>query len=417
MYSGRYINIDLLVKTKGDVGEIRQVTNDTNTIPLENTGLGSSSSQVDKPYGVGMDLNLDPTAGKGFVTNLEMVIKINPKQWGLGESTRVEKWVFTVANESLVIGAKPLGAFHDRFPYSIVETGFGSEEFIKTATADKMRPLSQTLSWLFNTHMYNVRKAINDVRVVDPSKVVMKDVQRPEPGGVIRLKPAFYGGDVRTAITQLQSSDYTQNHLRDSQVVEQLIQRATGVVDNVMGLPSEGGRKTATEIRSATGFSVNRMKTIAEYMSPLGFSDLLGRMISNTQQYMTMERKFVIAGSSIMDAQRFVEVNPLAIAGYFDFVPVDGTMPVDRLAQSNFWKELIMQLARVPQLAMNWDLGAMLAHTMMLQGERNVQRFKINIMPPGAGPGAGMVPMGGPNGATGGPPSAGGGTGSATTTM
>jgi hypothetical protein len=253
--------------------------------------------------------------------------------------------------------------------------------------------------------MWNVRKAINDVRVVDPSKIVMKDLERPQPGGVIRLKPSFYGGDVRTAVTQLQAVDVTRAHMQDSRIVEELIQRVSGVTDNIMGLVAEGGRKTATEVRTASGFSVNRMKTVAEYFSALGFSPLLSRMISNTQQLMTMETKFAVAGGLANEAQRFMDVNPNALAGFYDFVPVDGTLPIDRLAQANFWKELLVQLIRVPQLAQQWDFGAMIAHTMSLQGERNVNRFKIQVAPPGATPGStlggNVIPIGGMNGPAG----------------
>jgi len=302
----------------------------------------------------------------------------------MGDSDKVEKWIFTVANERVVIGARPLGFYHDKFPYSICETGFGSEDFIKNNTIDHTRPLVDSLTWLFNTHMYNVRKALNDVRVVDPSKVVMKDLETPQPGGLIRLKPEFYGGDVRTAVHQLDIRDVTTGHLRDSKVVEELIQRTSGVVDNIMGLVNPQGRKTATEVRTASGFSVNRLKTFAEYFSAVGHEELLGRLLSNTQQLMTIERKFAIAGNTMESAKKFMDVDPEAISGFFDFVPVDGTLPVDRLAQANFWKELLVQLARIPELAQQWDFGEMIAHTMSLQGERNVERFKIQVGPPGA---------------------------------
>ena len=56
-------------------------------------------------------------------------------------------------------------------------------------------------------------------------------------------------------------------------------------------------------------------------------------------------------------------------------------MPIDRLAQANFWKELLMQMARVPQLAMQFDMPSMLMHVMKMQGERNIDRFKINVNP------------------------------------
>ena len=377
----KYFNVDVLEKTKGDKHEMDRL--DTEMYAAnEGADTEAGSWIMDQPFGRGEGTD-SAAPGKNFVHLLEMCIQIQPKRWKMGDSTKVEKWMFTIANERVVIGARPLGFYHDKFPYSINETGFGSEDFIKNNTIDHTRPLVDTLTWLFNTHMYNVRKALNDVRVVDPSKIVMKDLEEPRPGGLIRLKPQFYGGDVRTAVHQLDVRDVTTGHLRDSKVVEELIQRTSGVVDNIMGLVNPQGRKTATEVRTASGFSVNRLKTFAEYFSAVGQEELLGRLLSNTQQLMTLERKFAIAGNTLESAEKFMDINPDAIAGFYDFVSVDGTLPVDRLAQANFWKELLVQLARIPELAQQWDFGAMIAHTMSLQGERNVERFKVQVQPPG----------------------------------
>ena len=50
-----------------------------------------------------------------------------------------------------------------------------------------IRPLTDVMTFLVNSHFYNVRKALNDTRVVDPSRIVMKDLTVPIPGGIIRL--------------------------------------------------------------------------------------------------------------------------------------------------------------------------------------------------------------------------------------
>jgi hypothetical protein len=415
-YQQKYFNVDVLKATKGDRDKLSFWAGGQGFSQLE-----TGSANVDAPYGAGTYDSMDPDSSysgtKNFVTLLEMVVNISPSAWELGSSDRNEKWIFTIANETIIIGARPLGCLHDRFPYSILETGFGSEEFIKDSPTDHIRPLTDSLTWLFNSHMYNVRKAINDVRVVDPSMIVMKDLEEPQPGGVIRLKPAAYGQDVRKAITQLVVNDVTRGHLQDSQLVEQLIQRTSGVVDNIMGMVSSGGRKTATEVRTASGFSINRLKTQTEYWSCLGFGPQIERMLSNTQQYMTMEQKLKIAGNTTAAAQSFMQVTPEAIAGGYDFVTVDGTLPVDRLAQANFWKEFIGQIARVPQIAMTMNLPEMVNYVMMLQGERNVDRFKLQIQQPGqlqqqvqAGNAIPIDAMGGGNGGLGEAPGTSGGT-------
>lgn len=345
----------------------------------------------------------DNAPGVGFVNLLECYIKLIPSAWGLGSSNRVEIFCITLAAKEVVISVKPLGCLHNMFPFSVLEGNFGADSFVKIGTVEMIRPLTDVMTWLFNSHFYNVRKALNDTRIVDPSKIVMKDLTKPQAGGIIRLKPEAYGTDVRTAIHQLQNVDVTRSHINDTMFVEQMLQRVSGIVDNIMGAQNQGGRKTATEVRTSTGWSSNRLKVPAEYNSALGWDPLARMMLANTQQFMTLERKYQIAGSTLDQADRFVQVDAGAIAGFYDFVPVDGTLPIDRLAQANFWKELLMQMARVPELAMQWDLGAMLAHTMKLQGERNVDRFRIQaqVLPPGVAPGGAagnVVPLGGGGG-------------------
>lgn len=339
----------------------------------------AGSARVELPYGFsGDDAEGGSSPGPADLLLHEMVINIPPKAWGLGESDAIEKWVFTVANDEVVIGARPLGLYHNKFPYAVQQYEIGTYEHIKRGQFDFTRPLTDVLTWLFNTHFYAVRSALNDKRVVDPSRVVMADVVNLDRN-VIRLKPEAYGQNPKDAVHQLQVTDPTQQHIASSQYVEQMIQRVTGVVDNLMGVVNTGGRKTATEVRTASGLATNRLKTQAEYNSALGWSELLAQIISNTQQFYDIEQKYKIAGN-LVNAQ-MVEVSPETITGFFDFVPVDGTLPIDRLAQANFWKELILQLGQAPQLAMGWDLGGMLAHAMMLQGERNVDRFKIQVSP------------------------------------
>lgn len=340
--------------------------------------LTQGSSRVQLPLQPGETAN---APGPGFVKITDAYIKLIPSVWGLGDSKRVELWCFHIAEDSVVIRAAPLGLYHNQFPFAVMEGNFGSEEFAKFGMIEITRPLTDILTWLINSHFYNVRRVLNNQLVVDPSMVVQKDLTKPGQR-IIRLRPGAYGKDVRTAIYQLQHADVTRSHLSDAAVIEQMIQRVSAVVDNVMGQVNTSGRKTATEVRSATGFSTSRLKTPVEYNSALGWGPLASMMLSNTQQLMSQERKFAAAGNTLETAQNFLMVNPQIIAGDYNFVPVTGDMPVDRLAQANLWKEMLGQLAKSPQLAMSWNLNEMLAHAMKLAGERNIDRFRIQIGSP-----------------------------------
>lgn len=372
----RYINITVAQKATAGKGGSGGINVDTQGTPHMDKAV-----QPDEEQGPGVS----------YANVHEMHIRVVPNAWGLGSSQKVEMWVFTIANFNTVIGARPLGLYHNKFPYSVIEYGMGASEFVKLSMIDVIKPLTDSLSWLFNVHFFNVRKALNDTRVVDPSRISMADVLRPGAGGVIKLKPQAYGSNPKDAIHQLQVNDVTRTHLHDSQFVETMIQRVTGVVDNVMGMVNTSGRKTATEVRTSTGFSTNRLKTPAEYASAVGWGPLSSMMLQNTQQLYDDEKMFRVAGNLMTDiASRQqanneqptgIAVSPEQIAGFYDFVPVDGNLPVDRLAQANMWKEMLVQMGSIPSVAMEWDIGGMLSHVMKLTGERNIDRFRLNLSP------------------------------------
>lgn len=370
--NGEYFNVQALASRLG-----------TTAAAMFDTEFGNARLNMpDRPGEIGGLGGTEQTPGPSFSNVHQMGIRIIPEALGLGPSKRTEIWVFTVANGAVVIGAKPQGLYHDKFAFDIQEFGMGAHAFMKMGLNEIMDPMVETISWLLNSHFYNVRKALNDVRVVDPSRIVMKDMTSPIERGIVRLKPEAYGTDARTAIHQLAVPDMTQTHLRDISVMEQMIQRITGVVDELMGIAGGPDRESATGVRTRTGSAISRLRTVAEYNSALGFSPMIAKMVSNTQQLMTEQQKFRVAGmDNMINAQRFMDVSPDNIAGFFDFVPVDGTLPIDRLAQANFWKELTMQLAQSPTLGPQFNLPEMVSHIMRLQGEKNIDRFKLSVMP------------------------------------
>jgi hypothetical protein len=182
---------------------------------------------------------------------------------------------------------------------------------------------------------------------------------------------------------QFQVQDITRSNLADSETVGQLAQRITGVSDNVMGAVNAGGRKTATEVRSSTTFGINRLKTNCEWFSTVGFSPLASKLTMSTQQLYTGEKKFRILGDQAMWAEPYMSITPDLIAGMYDFVPVDGTMPVDRFAQVNLWQQLMGSMAKVPGALQQYDLSKIFAFVAQLGGLKNINKFRIQITPDG----------------------------------
>jgi hypothetical protein len=342
---------------------------------------GSTTEEL--PYAPGWEAGTYGTGGtrrKGPLEMDELVLKLVPRDWKLGPSESPEKWVFTLANGKVVCGAEPLGMYHDRFPYFLQQYEVDGYSLSSRGMLEVAKPLNDVLSWLFNSHFYNVRKALNDQLVVDPSKINMKDLKEGGPGRIVRLNPSFYGTDVRTVLYQIPLVDVTTGHIRDSELVTKLLEIVLGVNANIMGQLAPGGRKTATEVRTSSSFGINRLKTFAEYSSALGWAPLAQVLLQNTQQLYEETKQFRIAGD-LMGGRKFMSISPADIRGFYDFIPVDGTMPVDRFAQANLWKEILMGLAKMPQLAMQYDLGGIFGWMAQLAGLKNITQFKVQVTP------------------------------------
>jgi len=389
--NGEYFNVEELKKhlkrnsnQKSGFNRERTVVDEEHDIPevTLNTSLAGRS-----------DRNTD------YVEILEMYVKVIPKDWGLGDSKYPEMWVFTLANDVLLIGARPYGMFHNRFPFHVLEYEINGHHVHARGMNEIIKPLNNVLTWMFNSHIYNVRKTINNELVVDPSRINMADFKRPGPGRILRLKAQAYGTDPKLSIHQLNMNDVTRGHLNDMNNVKNFMQMIFGLNDSLMGALGGSGRKTATEVRTSSTFGVNRLKTTAEYFSVTGFQSLSRNLVTSTQQLYDMERQFKIAGNSLNE-KNFVRITPELISGFFDFVPVDGTLPVDRMLQANLFKELLMGAGKLsPQFLATYDIGKIFEHILQLNGIKNIESFKIQVVPDGQQPGLpapqGAAPQGG----------------------
>ena len=373
------------------------------------------SSQIDLPEPQAFYVPSDSSGSKKQLNNavvsvVECTIELVPSDWGLGRGTYPEKWVFTTTSDyHVVLGVQPLGANHDKFQFAVLE--YEPEGYSLTARGvpEVLKPINDTMDWLINSHLYNVRKALNDQFIVDPERIELSDLENPQPGGAIRLSPGAYGDDVRTVLTQLPVSDVTRTHLTDLQAMFGVGQRAVGISDQLMGQIATAGRRSATEVRTGAGFGINRLKTTSEYFSAMGWSPMAQMLVQNSQQYYEAEKQFKIVGQLMQEAgQEFINVSPEDILGFYDFIPVDGSQPIDRLAQATLWNQLLGQLRNFPDILAQYDMGRIFEWVAQLAGLKNISQFRVELAPDeqllAQAQAGNVVPLaGGPNGNGGNP--------------
>ena len=401
---GYYMNLDdIRGSGRGDGG---QKTGSASSSSLMRPDDGQNNREYESGFG-------EDGTKPARIFVYEIYIKITQKEWGLGPSEYPEIWVFTITQDlSTIIGVEPLGLMHGRFPFSVAQVEVEAYGAYTRGIPAIMESIQDTMDWLLNSHFFNVRAALNNQFVGDPSKIRMSDVNvSGQPGFFFRLRPEAYGTDTRTVLTQVPVSDVTRAHMSDLAQMQQIGERVLGINDTILGAIAGSGRHTATEVRNASGFGVSRLKTVAEYMSATAFAPHSRRLVQNSQQLFSTPMRLRIVGSAAQLAgPQFMQVTPQAIAGFYDFVPVDGTLPIDRLAQANLWKEILLSFRFLPQLAQQYDLAKIFAYTAQVGGLKNINQFRVQLGDPGVlaleAQKGNVVPMRGNFGASGAPNSA-----------
>jgi len=314
-----------------------------------------------------------------FIQIDQGTVDIIPRELGLSESEKVEKWLFAIGNKGQIIQAELFDCDHGLHPVAVTEPYSLGHSFGAPGMADYLMPIQDTVSWFFNSHFDNVRKVLNDMLIVDPSMVEMQDLKDPEPGKLIRLKRAAFGQDVRAALQQLQLVDVTKEHVKDATEIIRLGQLLSAVNDNILGMQSEGGRKTAAEVRISGQSAASRLAAQTRIISAQAITDLTEMMSLNNQQHLTDEFFLMVLGA---DGQKSpLRVTPDQITGDFHYPVHDGTLPIDKVAMLDVWKELFLGMLSDQELRRSYSIPKIFEYIAELGGARNIESFRLAVMP------------------------------------
>lgn len=371
-------------KAKGlEADKVWKYVNQAGTMPARAGNLESTPASQRSLLSEGTAFpGRDSADGMGVRNNLQAdqgSVTIIPAELGLGDSTRPEKWLFTILNKRQIVQAEPLELDHGMHPVVVSEPSSLGYGFGNAAFADYIGGIQDTMSWLVNSHIHNVRTALNNSLVIDPSRIETKDVQNPAPGKMIRVKPAGYGQDVQSMIQQLQIMDVTRGHMQDFQVFMRMADALSGVNDNVRGLQDAGGRKTATEVRTSGEAAASRLAAQSRVISAQAIVDLTEQMSINTQQFLEDELYLQILGQD--GAQDPIQISPEMLVGDFHYPVSDGVLPIDRVAMLDVWKEIFIAVSQDPLLQQTYDRSKIFEFIAELGGAKNLSNFRLEVQP------------------------------------
>ena len=361
--SGEFMHLD----------KIGTMTRDGETQSLRNLRAEGNSLTT------GMD---DPLLGNQdtsqFVQVDEGTVELIPSEFGLGDSDIPEKFLVTIANKKQIIRLEPFGADHDMHPVAVIEP-YGLGGFGNLGISDYLAPIQDMISWLLNSHIQNVKGALNNSFIYDPSMINEKDLLSDSPNKCIRVRPKAYGVDVSMYFKQLQVVDSTSGHVNDMSTLTRIGDSLSAVNENYRGLQDSGGRKTATEIRATVEAATSRLASHAQYISATGMQDLVTQWSLNNQQYLSREFEMQVLGED--GAMNSVIISPEAINGDFYFPIHDGNLPLDKVALFDIWQQVLQFVQGDPDMRQAYSLPRIFDFVAKLGGATNIDNFKVQALP------------------------------------
>lgn len=335
-------------------------------------------------HGGSTDIARAVTGTTNPVDIIKMYVNLIPKEWKLGESEYPEKWYFELASDDIIIACEKADHNHGLYPMSVASPEFDGYSITPIGRMEVLFGLQHTLDWLFNSHISNVRKSINDMLVVDPYLVNIEDLKDPKPGKLIRLRRPAWGRGVDKVVQQLAVNDITRANISDSAYITQWMDRISGADQSMQGSLRQGGpeRLTKGEFQGTRGSAVSRLQRLAMIIGVQSMQDIGTMFAVHTQQYMSQETYVKIVGRygdqlrGIFGNKR-IRVSPYDLAINYDVIVRDGSIPGGNF--SDAWIDLFKTIGTTPELLQQFDVTRIFMYIAQQMGAKNVEDFRRNM--------------------------------------
>jgi len=351
------------------------------------SSLATDNSMREKKFGGSSKTNRGGMVSTtNPVDNICMYINLIPKEWGLGDSEYPEKWFFRLSADDVITRCEQANHHHGLYPMAVASSEFDGYSMTPISRMEILNGLQGVLDWLFNSHMANVRKSLNDMFVVDPYLVNINDLKDPEPGKLIRLRRPAWGHGVKDVVQQLAVNDITRLNIADSTYITQWMDRISKTDQSMSGTVRQSGpeRLTKGEFQGTRSSAVSQLQRIAMIIG-MQFMQDIGEMFAvHTQQYMTKDTFVKITGryEEQLQAQfgpsaTRARVSPIDLAVNYDLIVRDGSIPGGNFSEA--WIQLFQTIVGQPELYQSFDVTRIFMFIASQLGAKNVEDFRRNV--------------------------------------
>lgn len=313
-------------------------------------------------------------------------IKLIPKQFKLGPEDFPQLWKIAVAADRLIVSAAPSDTDMEEIAVCTISTKNDGHTTVPPSALEIEYPLQSAIDWLWNSHVANVRKSVNNMLAVDPSLININDVLDTSAGMVARLRAAAWGrGMMKDAIMPIPIQDITQNNIMDISFLKRMDEEFMGIAPQMKGIQErKGERVSSAEAKDTRRSALSRREKDAKIAALQGHYKIAQWLASNTLQFRSGEAYVKIIGEyeEVLRREygRAVDAENMTARVIFDELDVDydvvihdGTLPGGEDADT--WIALAQLAAGHPETFQQLDFIRIWKHVARLLGAKNTEDF------------------------------------------
>lgn len=359
------------------------------------SAYGNEESKLSERTGIGHDLIIGDNTNATDV--IHMYHKLIPKEYKLSTSDKPELWKFTLAADEVIVEAYKEESLHNMYPVAVIAPDYDGYSVAPISKIETLYGLQGVIDWLLNTHITNVRKAVNDMWIVDPQLVNINDLKDPQPGKLIRLRRPAWGKGVKDVAMQMPVTDVTRANVQDSMFIAQLMEHVGGADASMAGALRKSGpeRLTKAEFQGTRSGGVSRLERMAQVIGYQGMQDIGVQFAANAQEMMSEEVFVKVVGEWRDKLNQLygtpvnrVKVTPKDINIMYDVLVRDGTIPGGNFSESQL--RLFEIIAKDEELRGQFDMFRIFSQIAINSGFKNVEDFRR--LQGGSAPQIGVMP-------------------------
>lgn len=247
---------------------------------------------------IGIDVSRDPS---------RKVVEI--KEFWTGDE------VITMLNDAAVVRVQRNPFDHGEKPFVRVVDQLVPHEFWGIGEIEPIEGMQDVFNALVNTRIDNVKLVMNAMFAVNIDHIFDLRDLKVRPGGIIRVREP--GLPVNQVFQKLDMGDVTSSSFEETQQVQDMVERVSGVSAYQLGGDSPSLNDTATGVNIITEQGNARFGLKLKLAEIVGFRKLARHFGSILQQFMPPTLAVRLKGAEA--GQEWQKLTPESITGAFDY--------------------------------------------------------------------------------------------------